>query len=137
MQLGGIVGIPETIVIIIFTGALGAWLAKTQGALALRNFKETSNAGKMPHREVTDGLLILIAGAVLITPGFLTDAIGFFLLIPPCRALVRGRLASFLKKNVSVNTPFGPISAENSPETGSEQARPVKGRVIEADVLDD
>ena len=82
----------------------------------------------MPHRELVDGVLILIAGAVLLTPGFLTDIVGFLLLVAPVRALLRGVFAEKLKEKVSVsNTPLNP-DFDPSPEA---QATRVEGRVID------
>lgn len=100
--LGRALGWPETIAIVILTAILGAALTKSQGRAALAKLKQTTSEGRMPHQEATDGILILIAGAVLLTPGFLTDSVGFLLLFPPVRAVLRGHLASKLKDKVQV-----------------------------------
>ncbi|MDA8974964.1 FxsA family protein [Akkermansiaceae bacterium] len=113
MTLGKELGWGNTILIIIITAILGAALTKSQGRAAMAKLKKATNEGRMPHQEAMDGILILIAGAVLLTPGFLTDAIGFLLLIPPIRGLIRGRLAEKLKDNIKVVTPgFTPPQAE-------------------------
>ena len=128
MTLGERLGLPTTLAIIVLTGILGASLTKTQGVKAIANFQAALASGKMPHREIVDGLLILIAGAVLLTPGFLTDAIGFLLLVPPVRAVIRGALAEKLKSRiVSPESPLNP-DFEPNPEP---QARAVEGKVID------
>ena len=79
VKLGTMIGIGATVLIVICTGILGAWLARWQGLGVLR----------LPADALIDGLLILIAGAVLLTPGLITDAFGFLLLVPQGRAVVR------------------------------------------------
>jgi len=118
-----------TILIIVITGIIGAYLSKKQGALAMKKFKSALSTGKMPHVEAVDGILILIAGAVLLTPGFLTDAVGFALLLPPTRKMLRGILSERLKKHIHVATPsFG---AQIDPENAGSGMKQAKGRVVE------
>lgn len=103
MALGKNLGLLNTIAIIFLTAILGASLTKSQGLQVLRKFQTATNAGKLPHEEIVDGLLILIAGAVLLTPGFLTDTLGFLLLIPPSRAAVRRIFSKVLKEKIKVS----------------------------------
>ncbi|WP_404458984.1 FxsA family protein [Sutcliffiella horikoshii] len=86
---GKLIGAIPTIMLIILTGVLGAWLAKYQGVTALRSAQQKMNSGQMPGDVIIDGLCILIGGVVLLTPGFITDAIGFALLLPPTRNLIK------------------------------------------------
>ncbi|MEN8715840.1 MAG: FxsA family protein [Verrucomicrobiales bacterium] len=102
MALGNRIGIPTTLAIIVITAVLGAYLTKSQGLKALHKYQAAISSGKLPHEEVMDGLMILIAGAVLLTPGFLTDAIGFSLLIPNVRDIVRAVVKTKLKDRVRV-----------------------------------
>ena len=107
LTLGDYIGLKWTLLIILLTALIGAALTKLQGAKAMQNFRQAMAEGRLPHKEATDGLLILLAGAVLLTPGFLTDTVGFLLLIPPARAVIRGRLANYLKGRIQiVGTPF-------------------------------
>ncbi|MDB4381706.1 FxsA family protein [Akkermansiaceae bacterium] len=115
ITLGDWIGTPKTIAIIIFTAIIGAALTKSQGRLAMQKLKQATSEGRMPHNEAMDGILILIAGAVLLTPGFLTDAVGFLLLVPPVRALIRGRLAEKLKSKIQVVAPQFPQAEEKPP----------------------
>lgn len=130
LKLGTKIGLPETLLIIIVTGILGAWLTKAQGASALRRFQQASADGRLPHKEVVDGLLILIAGAVLITPGFLTDTIGFLLLLPPIRALLRGSMADYLKSKITIIPP----GMQGDPPATPRQNDP---NVIDVEVVED
>ena len=86
VELGSIVGVLPTVGLVVLTGALGAWLARWQGLSVLRRLSTDLEQGRMPADVLIDGLLILIAGAVLLTPGLITDALGFFLLVPQGRA---------------------------------------------------
>ncbi len=101
VKLGTVIGIGATVLIVICTGVLGAWLARWQGLGVLRRLTDDMNQGRLPADALIDGLLILIAGAVLLTPGLITDALGFFLLVPQGRAVVRRLItARFEKRTV-------------------------------------
>ena len=94
VKLGSLVGVMPTIGLVIFTGILGAWLARQQGLGVLKRLTTDLDRGRLPADALIDGLLILIAGAVLLTPGLITDGLGFFLLIPQGRAVVRKTVAA-------------------------------------------
>ena len=90
VQVAGSIGVLETIALLIAVSATGAWLLKQQGMATWRRLQATLERGEVPTREVTDGALILFGGALLLTPGFVTDAIGVVLLLPPTRAAIKG-----------------------------------------------
>jgi UPF0716 protein FxsA len=90
IKVGEAIGVLPTIALLILDGFLGAALLRHQGRAAWRRFNEALAAGKVPAREVFDGAMVILGGAFLISPGFITDVIGLFLLIPPSRALLRG-----------------------------------------------
>ena len=94
VKLGSVAGVAPTIALVILTGILGAWLARHQGLGVLKRLSTDLEQGRLPADALIDGLLILIAGAVLLTPGLLTDGMGFFLLIPRGRAVVRKVVAA-------------------------------------------
>jgi UPF0716 protein FxsA len=98
------IGLPATIALVLGTGVLGAALAKQQGVRTLTRIREEMAGGKMPGDALLDGALILVAGAVLITPGVLTDAMGFALLIPPLRAVIKRGLRAWFARNVRIQT---------------------------------
>lgn len=89
IHIGTYLGAPNTILVIIFTGVLGAYLARLQGFLVIRNIQRQLEQGKMPTEEMLDGLMIFVGGIVLLTPGFITDLLGFLLLIPWTRLLIK------------------------------------------------
>ena len=92
IQVGEAIGVWWTIALLIADSLIGSWLMRSQGRSVWRRFQETVQAGRMPHREVADGVLVIFGGALLLTPGFVTDIFGLFLLLPPTRALVRRTL---------------------------------------------
>ncbi len=102
IELGKVVGLPVTIALVIITGTLGAWLAKSQGVRTLTRLQQELQSVRMPADTMLDGLLIFIAGAVLLTPGLLTDLFGFFLLTPVCRGWLRGRIKAWMQRRFTV-----------------------------------
>ncbi|WP_368503574.1 FxsA family protein [Alkalihalophilus sp. As8PL] len=97
---GNTIGIWPTIALIILTGILGAWLAKKEGLQAIRVAQLQTSQGQVPSSVMLDGLCILIGGVVLLTPGFITDAIGFFLLIPQTRGIAKAFLLKIFNKMI-------------------------------------
>ncbi|MFC1557796.1 FxsA family protein [candidate division KSB1 bacterium] len=89
IDIGRTIGTFQTVGLIIITGLAGAFLAKMQGLTTLHKIRENLTNGIMPSSELLDGLLILLAGGLLITPGLLTDALSFILLIPQSRIYVK------------------------------------------------
>lgn len=87
--VGEQIGVLNTIGLLLILSLGGAWLVKREGLGVLRRFRAQLDARRMPGREVADGVLILLAGVLLLTPGFVTDALGLLLLLPPVRAAVR------------------------------------------------
>ena len=85
IKVGGAIGLAATILLVIATAVLGAFLVKQQGFQTLRNVQSQLADGKMPAMQIAEGMALLMAGALLLTPGFITDAIGFFCLTPPIR----------------------------------------------------
>lgn len=88
IQVGQVAGVVPTIAALIGVSLVGAALVKREGLRAWRRVGETLQAGRMPAREVVDGALVLAGGALMLTPGFLTDAVGLVLVVPVTRALV-------------------------------------------------
>jgi UPF0716 protein FxsA len=110
IQVGEAIGIWWTIALLIADSLLGALLMRSQGRAAWRRFNEAMQAGRVPAREVLDGILVIFGGALLLTPGFITDIGGLFLLLPPTRALVRALLVRRLGRRMvaSFSRPPGP-----------------------------
>lgn len=89
IQVAQVIGGWETIALLIVESAIGAWLLKRQGLATLARITRAVDEGRVPGRELVDGLLILIAGALMLAPGFLGDVLAYLLLFPPTRAPVR------------------------------------------------
>ena len=110
IAIGGQIGILPSIALVILTGIVGASLARSQGLKTLGRIRNSFQQGVVPGEELLNALLIAIAGIVLLTPGFLTDAAGLFLLIPATRTLCR----EWLKRRIELvyaqrNVGNGPI----------------------------
>src|SRR5919109_121419 len=102
LKVGDAIGVLWTIALLAADSVLGSVLLRTQGRSVWRRFNEALSTGRMPHREVMDGVLVIFGGAFLITPGFLTDVVGLVLLIPPTRAIVRRLLVSRLGRRLAM-----------------------------------
>jgi UPF0716 protein FxsA len=89
IQVGQAIGVVPTLILLLADALLGSWLLKHEGRGAWRRFNEALAARRFPGREVADGVLIVIGGTLLLTPGFITDIFGLFLLLPPTRAISR------------------------------------------------
>jgi UPF0716 protein FxsA len=88
IQVGQAIGALPTIALLIVDSIIGAWLWRSQGRRAWAAFGEALRAGRVPHREILNGGLVIVGGAFLLTPGFISDIVGLVLLIPPTRALI-------------------------------------------------
>ena len=121
-KVGEEIGYPLTILILAVDSIVGSLLLKSQGRAVWRRFSETMAAGRVPHREVLDGVMVIFGGAFLITPGFLTDIVGLLLLLPPTRVLARrlviralgGRLAIGVAGTAARRRPRGRFDVEGT-----------------------
>jgi UPF0716 protein FxsA len=102
VKVGEAIGILPTLALLILDGFLGAALARSQGRAAWLRFNQALAEGRVPAREVFDGAMIIVGGAFLLAPGFITDVIGVLLLLPPARAIFRGLVARMARRRVSV-----------------------------------
>ncbi len=123
LQIGGEIGVGPTVLVLLADAVLGSLLARSQGRAAWRRFTDATRAGRPPAREVIDGALVLFGGALLLTPGFLTDIFGILLLLPPTRAVARRVLVKRLAHRMVVSmtaprgrgpTPRGPADVEGT-----------------------
>lgn len=130
-------GAMEAIVVVLATGFAGAALARHQGTKAWQAIRRTLRAGGIPSREILDGFFILCAGLLLVTPGLLTDSVGFLFLLPPFRGWV-GRLLArrFRMRMAPGGMPFGvpsPPSQEEPPEVSRQNGEIID---VEAERID-
>lgn len=115
IEIGSLIGAIPTIVLLLACSFFGAWLVKHQGRAAWTRFTDTMNSGKVPAKETADGALVILAGALLLTPGFLTDFVGLLLLTPVVRKIVRGTaLAGLLKRSGWIGVTYTGATTANS-----------------------
>jgi UPF0716 protein FxsA len=131
LQVGQAIGVVPTLILLLADAILGSLLLKHEGRSAWRRFNEALAARRFPGREVADGALIIVGGTLLLTPGFITDIFGLFLLLPPTRAVARRLLKRLTIGRFAVVTtstggfgPFGPPGAGGS-------ARPTRDYDVE------
>lgn len=93
-----------TVLWILVSGLVGAWYVRRQGTNVMRDMRSSLDQGTLPTNMLVEGGIILVAGALLITPGLITDLLGFSMLLKPCRQFYRKRLIAWLKKRVKVQT---------------------------------
>lgn len=119
IELGQRIGTLATIVLIMATGVIGASLARQQGLSTLARVRADLGQGRVPAEPIVDGVLILLAGAVLITPGVLTDVLGFLCLVPACRQVLK----RFLKQRFERAVPQGAVDVSVVVDDGSSTRR--------------
>lgn len=139
---GGRMGFLPTVALVVLTAAVGSWLARREGVAAWQRVQKKLATGAMPGPEVLDGFIILVAGVLLLTPGFLTDIVGILGLLPPTRALFRGALSSRLQSSMERGTirvsGFGPMNpmGPGAPMGGFGAPPPAPG-VEDAEVVEE
>jgi len=128
IQLGGVIGLWPTLMAVVMTAVLGAWLVRTQGLQAIRRLRDSLDEMRNPAEPLIHGAMILFAGALLLTPGFFTDAVGFLLLVPAFRAAVwhhlqarvriRGHSTGDQERPDIVEGEFHEVSSGRDPASG-------------------
>ena len=125
IQIGTEIGAIWTIFVIVFTGVFGALLLRQQGFSSMMRVRESMNRGEIPALPLFEGFIILIAGILLIIPGFITDAIGLFFLITPIRQWIIQHFISFqkIKPMDTASTPKDPLDKPNKRIIDGEYTR--------------
>ena len=125
VQVGQSLGAWNTAGLLVVDSLLGAWLVKHQGLGLIRKSRERLRNGEMPGSEISAGIAVLFAGALMLTPGFVTDAVGLMLLIPPIRNLLTSSIRRRFRSRLSTNfaspdlpswNPIDPAEGGHSPE---------------------
>lgn len=134
IQVGQAIGVLPTLAILFLDGFVGAYLARSQGRAVWDRFNSQMAAGRVPAREIADGAMIILGGALLLSPGFITDVFGILLILPPTRALWRGLLRRLAGRHPAGKPVFfiydrvGPSrrgrGAADGPGTGPQAASP-------------
>jgi UPF0716 protein FxsA len=122
IQLGGVLGLWPTLGLVVATGFAGAFLARLEGYRTFLAFQRELAKGSLPSRSLMDGLSVLIGGALLLTPGLLTDVVGFSLLVPMTRRVIQRRVRSWIQRRITDGTiearivNIGPYPTDRGPE---------------------
>jgi len=127
IQVGGWIGLWPTLALVILSAVLGTWELRAQGLATLARARAVIDAGEVPAHEIFDGVCLLAAGALLLTPGFVTDALGLLLFIPAVRAYLRTLLGRHLRAKVQTRV------VVNGEDVGGHRPG---GRVIDGDYRD-
>ncbi len=128
IQIGQVIGPWWTILLLVADGILGSLLVKSEGRRAWRALTSAIEQHKMPHKELADGALILVGGTLLLTPGFVSDVVGLFCILPFTRPIARRALAGAIARRVQVvNLP---------PPPGSRRPGPSGPDVVQGEVMD-
>jgi len=127
IEVGSVIGTIPTIFLVVFTAVLGAWLLRIQGFSTVRRVRNSIAKGEIPAIEMLAGILLLICGALLLTPGFFTDTVGFLLLIPTVR---RGLVLWFLSR---INIIRAGVRKEGTKAEGEHRPRIIEGEYRKED----
>lgn len=133
IRVAATIELGPTILLVIVTGVVGAALARRQGLRTWVRVQQDLAAGRMPGTEIVDALLILVAGVVLITPGLVTDAIGFSLLVPPIRSWIKRKVGDHFRANIvvthqgmTVNNGINHASSDGFVDVEASEARDLR-----------
>ncbi len=129
IQVGQLLGLVPTLLLLLAMSVLGGLLLKREGTRTWLAFRAALQAGRIPAAEVADGALVLLGGALLLTPGFATDLFGLACVLPPSRAVLRRTVTKVAARRLGVDGLLGGESGR-----GPRQGR---GRVIDGEVVDD
>ncbi|MET8847200.1 FxsA family protein [Amycolatopsis sp. NPDC004625] len=135
--VGSAVGVLGTLGLLLAGAILGSWLARREGAKAMRAFTSAARSGRPAEKELTDGMLVGLGGVLILVPGFVSDVLGLLLILPPSRALARRWWLRRMEKRAVrfANRRRGPVMVVDSEVVGEQPRRDqptvIEGRVIE------
>jgi len=135
IQVGGLIGLWPTLAVVVLTAVIGTGLLRQQGLATLARARSHMDQGVLPARELFDGLCLLFAGALLLTPGFVTDAVGFLLFVPPLRDALRVTLARHFQASsqTRVWVDGQEVYHGNRRSSGTPRGGTGRGRVIDGE----
>lgn len=136
IEVGGWIGLWPTIGIVILTAVIGTGLLRQQGISILFRIQENLEANKLPVRELFDGVCLVIAGAFLLTPGFVTDSLGFALFVPPIRQIIAGWIGQKIVTRANVRFHPGQGGQQSGPDTGPNRHYPNGDDIIDGEYED-
>jgi UPF0716 protein FxsA len=132
VRVGQTIGVGWTILLLVVDSVLGAWLLKREGRRALAALGAAFGSGRMPARELADGMLILVGGVLMLTPGFLSDIVGILCILPLTRPVARGALTRFVAARLVVL----PMAPPTSPGNERRPRPDGHGDVVQGEVVD-
>ncbi len=127
IKVGGIIGLWPTLMIVIATAMIGSWLLRSQGWGVLNRAQESLAAGSFPARELFEGLCLVVAGVLLLTPGFATDALGLVLFVPGLRLILAQALWQMLLRTDSVRFQFRGGAMDRHPQPHEADDKTIEG----------
>lgn len=139
IQVGSVIGGWPTVALLLAESLLGAWIMRREGRRAWRSLRETFLTGTMPDRELADAGLVLAGGALLLTPGFITDFFGFLFVLPFTRPLVRKALSGYVARRVRIGQervslfPPGVFEQDPPPPQPSQSGPVIRGHIVRDD----
>jgi UPF0716 protein FxsA len=133
IQVGQAIGVWWTVLILIADALLGSYLLRTQGRLTWRRFNEALQTGRLPHKEVVDGVLVMFGGVLLLTPGFITDIFGLLFLFPPTRVVLRRLLVRKGALRLVGAMPGTATPPTASPFNGNGHPHDIEGNAVDID----
>lgn len=131
VKVGGLLGVLPTVAILLAVSVVGAAVVRHEGRRAWQALNQAVAHGQMPGRELADGALVLTGGALLLTPGFVTDAVGLVLVLPPLRPFVRRALFALARRRARIIAARAERPQDGAP--GPDRGQPV----IRGEVIDD
>jgi UPF0716 protein FxsA len=144
VAVGEAIGAWPTFLLLVVAAVLGVWLIRREGGRAWRALNQAVQSGRMPARELADGVVVLVGGTLLLVPGFITDVLGLLLVLPFTRPVARSLLASAISKRmIMVPNAFGGATVADRPEW--EQQAPPQGPrrsessddIVEGEIIDE
>jgi UPF0716 protein FxsA len=139
IQVGHAIGGWQTLLLLIVDSLLGAALLRHQGRRTWRAFRRALDERRLPAKEVADGVLVLVGGTLLLTPGFLSDIVGILFLLPPTRAAIRPVLTRFVARRLGVAGLVPATGSRRQPSYGRPDvvdSSVVEGEVVEGEVVE-
>lgn len=133
IEIGGLIGLWPTLALVVLSAVVGSWQLRTQGLATLGRARQQLDRGELPTRELFDGFCLVIAGALLLTPGFLTDSIGLALFMPAVRDRLRRFLASRMETAAETHVWVDGAEASGGPRRSRSNSN---GGVIEGEYRD-
>jgi UPF0716 protein FxsA len=140
IEIGSEIGVLSTVIVVIFTALLGSYLLRAQGLATFQRARTDMQSGSLPATQVVHGLFLVIAGALLLTPGFLTDAVGFLLFVPSIRLALGRKVLAYITAHGEVyvggdfnDTPGPPGSGGRRPPKDGSNGPIIEGEVLRED----